>query len=267
MNVSPRARAADSTLASTIWPARTVRTTMLKSRLSCAVGQTDPFTFFMTINQKGPLPVVLFLLNFKGLPHCGAKAPESRAVCYMPLQFVGEVTGAACLTEDQHRGQSLGARILKRQADSCRRQLLRKPGSAVWGCIRVRLSGWILPAPADHGIVFVRTDLDGARIPGALGSGDALAALHAAGRQRGATVSTVEHVMAALVGTGINNAVVEVNGPEIPILDGSSAPFVQGSSRPVCAANWRRCARFACCARSRCASAKVSPGSRPPITA
>lgn len=90
----------------------------------------------------------------------------------------------------------------------------------------VRLS--ILPAPADHGIVFVRTDLDGVRIPARwdMVSPSQLCTLLDNGQ--GATVSTVEHVMAALVGTGINNAVVEVNGPEVPILDGSAAPFVQG---------------------------------------
>ena len=90
----------------------------------------------------------------------------------------------------------------------------------------VRLA--ILPAPVDHGIVFVRTDLDGARVEARwdLVTPSQLCTLLDNGK--GATVSTVEHVMAALVGTGINNAVVEVNGPEIPILDGSSAPFVQG---------------------------------------
>jgi UDP-3-O-[3-hydroxymyristoyl] N-acetylglucosamine deacetylase len=44
----------------------------------------------------------------------------------------------------------------------------------------------------------------------------------------GASIATVEHVMAALVGCGIHNAVIEVDGPEIPILDGSSAAFVRG---------------------------------------
>jgi UDP-3-O-[3-hydroxymyristoyl] N-acetylglucosamine deacetylase/3-hydroxyacyl-[acyl-carrier-protein] dehydratase len=42
----------------------------------------------------------------------------------------------------------------------------------------------------------------------------------------GAKVSTVEHVLAALVGMGIDNCLVEVNGPEMPIMDGSSEPFV-----------------------------------------
>src|SRR5689334_811300 len=42
----------------------------------------------------------------------------------------------------------------------------------------------------------------------------------------GAKVSTVEHVLAALVGMGIDNCLLEINGPEMPIMDGSSAPFV-----------------------------------------
>ncbi len=44
----------------------------------------------------------------------------------------------------------------------------------------------------------------------------------------GVSVSTVEHIMAALAGTGVHNALVEIDGPEVPILDGSAAPFVQG---------------------------------------
>lgn len=90
----------------------------------------------------------------------------------------------------------------------------------------VRLS--ILPAPADHGIVFVRTDLNRAVIPARWDHVTPSQLCTLLDDGRGATVSTVEHVMAALAGTGINNAVVEVNGPEVPILDGSAAPFVQG---------------------------------------
>ena len=43
----------------------------------------------------------------------------------------------------------------------------------------------------------------------------------------GAKVSTVEHILAALVGMGVDNCLIELNGPEIPIMDGSSAPFVE----------------------------------------
>ncbi|MFG6081321.1 UDP-3-O-acyl-N-acetylglucosamine deacetylase [Paracoccus litorisediminis] len=90
----------------------------------------------------------------------------------------------------------------------------------------VRLA--ILPAPAGHGIVFVRTDLGGVRIPARWDHVTPSQLCTLLDNGAGATVSTVEHVMAALAGTGINNALVEVNGPEVPILDGSSEPFVRG---------------------------------------
>ena len=44
----------------------------------------------------------------------------------------------------------------------------------------------------------------------------------------GVTVSTIEHIMAALAGCGVHNALIEIDGPEVPIMDGSSAPFVKG---------------------------------------
>ncbi|MDS9468676.1 UDP-3-O-acyl-N-acetylglucosamine deacetylase [Paracoccus sp. MBLB3053] len=90
----------------------------------------------------------------------------------------------------------------------------------------VRLA--ILPAPAGHGIVFARTDLGGARIPARWDHVTPSQLCTLLDNGQGATVSTVEHVMAALAGTGIRNALVEVNGPEVPILDGSSEPFVRG---------------------------------------
>jgi UDP-3-O-[3-hydroxymyristoyl] N-acetylglucosamine deacetylase len=46
------------------------------------------------------------------------------------------------------------------------------------------------------------------------------------GNEHGTTVSTIEHLMAALMGCGVDNAIVEVDGPEVPIMDGSAAPFV-----------------------------------------
>jgi UDP-3-O-[3-hydroxymyristoyl] N-acetylglucosamine deacetylase len=67
--------------------------------------------------------------------------------------------------------------------------------------------------------------------------------VHPDGNGAGATVSTIEHVMAALAGCGIHNAWIDVDGPEVPILDGSAAPFVRGflqagesqHKRPRCA--------------------------------
>lgn len=90
----------------------------------------------------------------------------------------------------------------------------------------VRLA--ILPAPIDHGIVFSRTDLGGARVAARWDQVTPSQLSTLLDNGEGVTVSTVEHVMAAIAGTGITNALVEVNGPEVPILDGSSAIFVQG---------------------------------------
>ena len=88
----------------------------------------------------------------------------------------------------------------------------------------------ILPAPAWHGVVFRRVDV--------IDAGNEIPALWDHVRQsplctrlvndEGVSVATVEHIMAALVGCGIHNAIVEVDGPEVPILDGSSAAFVRG---------------------------------------
>ena len=90
----------------------------------------------------------------------------------------------------------------------------------------------IHPAPAGHGIVFRRSDLSPAvDIPARWDhvTPSKLCTLMDDGK--GTTLSTVEHVMAALAGTGIHNARVLVDGPEVPILDGSAAPFVRGILR------------------------------------
>ncbi len=81
------------------------------------------------------------------------------------------------------------------------------------------------PAPADYGIRFQRTDLGGLEIPATV--------THLGGIQyqtgltrEAVSVETVEHLLAALTALGIDNAIVELNHPEVPIMDGSSAPFV-----------------------------------------
>ncbi|TCP26290.1 UDP-3-O-[3-hydroxymyristoyl] N-acetylglucosamine deacetylase [Rhodovulum adriaticum] len=84
------------------------------------------------------------------------------------------------------------------------------------------------PAAAEFGIWFRRTDIDGdqALVPARW---DAVAQTPLCTRLENGTVSvaTVEHVMAALAGCGIHNALIEIDGPEVPILDGSAAPFVE----------------------------------------
>lgn len=86
------------------------------------------------------------------------------------------------------------------------------------------------PAPAGHGIVFKRTDLpaDSALIPARWDRVVPSRLCTLVANEAGASVSTVEHVMAALAGCAIHNAVIDIDGPEVPILDGSSDPFVRG---------------------------------------
>ena len=86
----------------------------------------------------------------------------------------------------------------------------------------------INPAPAGHGVVFRRTDLGGLRIPARWDHVVPSPLCTLLKGENGVTVSTVEHVMAALAGTGVHNALIDIDGPEVPILDGSSAPFVAG---------------------------------------
>jgi len=86
----------------------------------------------------------------------------------------------------------------------------------------------ILPASAEYGIWFRRSDV-GARDAMVPAHWDAVVSARLCtviGNGAGVTVSTVEHVMAALAGCGIHNALIEIDGPEVPVLDGSSAPFV-----------------------------------------
>ncbi len=85
----------------------------------------------------------------------------------------------------------------------------------------------VKPAPADHGIVFVRTDgANKTEIP-ALNCYVVDTTLSTTIGKNGVTIQTIEHLMAALWGLDIDNAEIEVCGPEIPILDGSSNPFVK----------------------------------------
>jgi len=85
------------------------------------------------------------------------------------------------------------------------------------------------PADAATGIRFIRTGLKGGRdreICANIHSVTATEFATVLGDASGPLVSTAEHVLAALRGLGVDNAVVEIDGPEMPIMDGSAAPFV-----------------------------------------
>jgi UDP-3-O-[3-hydroxymyristoyl] N-acetylglucosamine deacetylase len=84
----------------------------------------------------------------------------------------------------------------------------------------------IRPADVDEGIVFVRRDLKGNNRIRADVHNVRDTTLATTLGLNGVTVSTVEHLMSAFSGMGVDNAIVEVNAPEVPIMDGSSRPFV-----------------------------------------
>jgi len=84
----------------------------------------------------------------------------------------------------------------------------------------------ILPAPANTGIVFRRVDLDGFEVE-AVGRNVARVSYATSLMKKGVLISTTEHLLSALVSMGIDNAFVELDNLELPILDGSAQPFVE----------------------------------------
>ena len=81
------------------------------------------------------------------------------------------------------------------------------------------------PAPAGHGIVFHRTDI-GESAPALWDHAVESPLCTTLVTPSGARIATIEHLMSALLGLGIDNLLVELDGPEVPIMDGSAAPFV-----------------------------------------
>src|SRR5258706_598442 len=81
------------------------------------------------------------------------------------------------------------------------------------------------PAPADHGIRFRRADLGGLEIPATVTNLGGIQYATGLSHSQG-SVETIEHLLAALVSLGVDNVVVELNHPEVPIMDGSAAPFI-----------------------------------------
>jgi UDP-3-O-[3-hydroxymyristoyl] N-acetylglucosamine deacetylase len=114
-------------------------------------------------------------------------------------------------------------------ADGERQHTLKAPigcvGIGVHSGTRVRLR--LVPAETGHGIVFRRTDL-GLDIPARFDRVVDTRLCTVLGHESDPTarVGTVEHLMAALFGGGIDNVLVEVDGPELPILDGSANPYL-----------------------------------------
>jgi UDP-3-O-[3-hydroxymyristoyl] N-acetylglucosamine deacetylase len=84
----------------------------------------------------------------------------------------------------------------------------------------------IVPAPAGTGIVFRRTDLDGFQIE-ANSRNVAKVSYATSLMKKGVLISTTEHLLSACVGVGLDNAIIELDNLELPLLDGSAQPFVE----------------------------------------
>lgn len=141
------------------------------------------------------------------------------------MSFMG-VSGVVC----GPRGRAIFGKVVSLAAAAFQHTL---QGPAIFAGVGVHTGAYtrvsVRPAPADSGIVFVRTDVtEGDNRVHATGEAVCKTQLGTViGNDAGVTVSTIEHLMAALAMLQIDNAVVELDGPEMPIMDGSSAPFVQ----------------------------------------
>ena len=117
------------------------------------------------------------------------------------------------------RPRTCGMQRTLRAAVGCR-------GIGVHGGVPVRMT--LLPAPADKGVVFQRTDIGGgpaAMVPALWESVSDTILCTQLENAHGVRVRTVEHLMAALAATGVDNALIRVDGPELPIMDGSAGDF------------------------------------------
>src|SRR5208283_3418782 len=105
---------------------------------------------------------------------------------------------------------------------------LRRPveaaGIGLHSGVPVRIR--ILPAPPSTGIVFVRTDLEGFRVAASWRHVARVSYATSLMRQ-GVLISTTEHLLSVFYSMGIDNAYVEIDNLEVPILDGSGLPFVE----------------------------------------
>lgn len=89
------------------------------------------------------------------------------------------------------------------------------------------LEATFLPAPENHGYKFKRVDLEGEPLIDAVAENIVETTRGTVLAKKDARVSTVEHALAALYAAGIDNCLIEVNGPELPILDGSASEYVR----------------------------------------
>ena len=87
------------------------------------------------------------------------------------------------------------------------------------------------PAPVGHGFKFCRVDLPEKPVINAVAENVTDTSRGTTLQENGATVATIEHVLAAFYGMNLDNVLVEIDGPEAPIMGGSSAMFVEGINK------------------------------------
>lgn len=109
-----------------------------------------------------------------------------------------------------------------------KQQTLKEPivfeGKGLHTGLQVKMT--INPAPVNHGIKFQRVDLQDQPIIDAVADYVTATSRGTTLEKNGATISTLEHVMASLAGMGIDNALIAVNAPEVPIMDGSAQAYI-----------------------------------------
>ena len=104
------------------------------------------------------------------------------------------------------------------------KQLISATGVGLHSGEKVTLT--LKPAPADHGVVFQRIDLPDTPAMRVAPTAVNDTRLSSALEFSGARVATVEHLMSALAGLGVDNVLIELTAAEVPIMDGSSGPFI-----------------------------------------
>lgn len=138
------------------------------------------------------------------------------------------------MTFDSCTSDAVGVQMTNSTAFDDRKPVFQKTLKASIGCTGiglhtgVRVAMKLHPAPPNTGIVFRRVDLVGGGVTIKAGWGqvaDSRMCTVLAG-ENGVSVATVEHLMSAFYGLEVDNVVVELNGPEVPAMDGSAAPFI-----------------------------------------
>ncbi len=140
--------------------------------------------------------------------------------------IIGDSGNTAIGSDSDQKWVNVGTLIMKFSRQTTLRSQATVTGVGVHSGLPVNLT--IGPAPVNAGFLFARTGADGIdrEVPATVQSVIATEFATVLGDRDGPVVSTAEHVLAALRGMGVDNAIIEVDGPEVPIMDGSASAFV-----------------------------------------